>query len=140
MQLDASPARELARQVRQHPARVASGPAPADDGAGGPEHPSRWRRVVRHLRHDGGLPPAARAVPTGGGRGAPVATAVPLWSRAALSALGGSVRGAQAARVAFGESTIDVVLPGYTHLPRAPPVLLAPCCLASLELPVRDRA
>ncbi|HEY3581496.1 MAG TPA: argininosuccinate lyase, partial [Pyrinomonadaceae bacterium] len=41
--------------------------------------------------------------------------------------------------VAFGESNRDVVIPGYTHLQRAQPVLLAHWCLAYFEMLQRDR-
>jgi len=81
-----------------------------------------------------------RKLHTGRSRNDQVATDFRLWMREALDDLGGLVREVQEALVAFGESNIDVVLPGYTHLQRAQPVLLAHWCLAYFEMLVRDRA
>jgi argininosuccinate lyase len=39
----------------------------------------------------------------------------------------------------FAEANRDVVIPGYTHLQRAQPVLLAHWCLAYFEMLARDR-
>jgi argininosuccinate lyase len=59
--------------------------------------------------------------------------------REALDDLSGLVREVQAALVGFAESNRAVVIPGYTHLQRAQPVLLAHWCLAYFEMLARDR-
>jgi argininosuccinate lyase len=49
------------------------------------------------------------------------------------------LREAQTALLNFAETNQTVVLPGYTHLQRAQPVLLAHWCLAYFEMLARDR-
>jgi len=80
-----------------------------------------------------------RKLHTGRSRNDQVATDFRLWLREALDDLSGLVREAQAALVDFGEGNREVVLPGYTHLQRAQPVLLAHWCLAYFEMLQRDR-
>src|SRR5690242_19420838 len=70
-----------------------------------------------------------RKLHTGRSRNDQVATDFRLWMRQALDDLGGLERETQAALVEFGESNREVVIPGYTHLQRAQPVLLAHWCL-----------
>src|SRR5690349_20000192 len=50
-----------------------------------------------------------------------------------------ALRGVQAALLDLAESHADAVLPGYTHLQRAQPVLFAHWCLAYFEMFARDR-
>lgn len=80
-----------------------------------------------------------RKLHTGRSRNDQVATDFKIWMREALYDLNGLVREVQSALVAFGESNSDVVVPGYTHLQRAQPVLLAHWCLAYFEMLARDR-
>lgn len=80
-----------------------------------------------------------RKLHTGRSRNDQVATDFRLWIREALDHLDGLVRETQMALVDFGEGNRDVVIPGYTHLQRAQPVLLAHWCLAYFEMLVRDR-
>jgi argininosuccinate lyase len=80
-----------------------------------------------------------RKLHTGRSRNDQVATDFRLWVREAIHDLGGLVRGVQTALVAFGENNKQVVVPGYTHLQRAQPVLLAHWCLAYFEMLARDR-
>ena len=80
-----------------------------------------------------------RKLHTGRSRNDQVATDFRLWLREALYDLDGLVREVQAALIEFGESNRDVVVPGYTHLQRAQPVLLAHWCLAYFEMLMRDR-
>jgi len=79
-----------------------------------------------------------RKLHTGRSRNDQVATDFRLWMREALDDLSGLVREVQTALVDFGEGNRDVVLPGYTHLQRAQPVLLAHWCLAYFEMLQRD--
>ncbi len=80
-----------------------------------------------------------RKLLTGRSRNDQVATDFRLWLREALDDLDGLVRETQAALVDFAEANREVVIPGYTHLQRAQPVLLAHWCLAYFEMLARDR-
>src|SRR5688500_6698527 len=80
-----------------------------------------------------------RKLHTGRSRNDQVATDFRLWMREALDDLNGLIREAQTALVEFAEGNREVVIPGYTHLQRAQPVLLAHWCLAYFEMLARDR-
>jgi argininosuccinate lyase len=82
---------------------------------------------------------AGRKLHTGRSRNDQVATDFRLWLRQAIDHLDATVRLAQSALLDFAESNRDVVIPGYTHLQRAQPVLLAHWCLAYFEMLARDR-
>jgi argininosuccinate lyase len=75
---------------------------------------------------------------TGRSRNDQVATAFRLWLRDETDALIGSLKGTQAALIAAAERHIDAVMPGYTHLQRAQPILWAHWCLAYFEMLARD--
>ena len=79
-----------------------------------------------------------RKLHTGRSRNDQVATDFRLWIRAALDDLAELVREAQTALIEFAEGNRAVVMPGYTHLQRAQPVLLAHWCLAYFEMLARD--
>jgi argininosuccinate lyase len=80
-----------------------------------------------------------RKLHTGRSRNDQVATDFRIWIREALDQIRGLVREVQIALVDFGEENVAVVVPGYTHLQRAQPVLLAHWCLAYFEMLARDR-
>lgn len=80
-----------------------------------------------------------RKLHTGRSRNDQVATDLRLWLRDEIDQLGASLRDAQAALLDFAEANRDAVIPGYTHLQRAQPVLLAHWCLAYFEMLARDR-
>ena len=80
-----------------------------------------------------------RRLHTGRSRNDQVATDLRLWLRNAIDDLNVVVRDVQTALLDFAETNRDVVIPGYTHLQRAQPVLLAHWCLAYFEMLVRDR-
>jgi argininosuccinate lyase len=82
---------------------------------------------------------AGRKLHTGRSRNDQVATALRLWLRDEIDRVAASLRGAQAALLDLAESHADAVLPGYTHLQRAQPVLFAHWCLAYFEMFARDR-
>jgi argininosuccinate lyase len=67
-----------------------------------------------------------------------VATDLRLWMRDETKALIGSVRVLQKALVALAVRSGDAVMPGYTHLQRAQPVLAAHHLLAYVEMLDRD--
>ncbi len=80
----------------------------------------------------------ARKLHTARSRNDQVATDLRLWSREAADRLMSAVRALQAAFVAAARAHQDLVIPGYTHLQRAQPVLLAHHLLAYVEMLDRD--
>ncbi len=79
-----------------------------------------------------------RKLHTGRSRNDQVATDLRLWLRAEVDRILESLRGAQTALLDLAEEYRDAVLPGYTHLQRAQPVLWAHWCLAYFEMLSRD--
>lgn len=75
---------------------------------------------------------------TGRSRNDQVATAFRLWLRDAIAHLQTDTRGVQSALIAAAERHSNAVLPGYTHLQRAQPVMWAHWCLAYFEMLGRD--
>jgi argininosuccinate lyase len=82
---------------------------------------------------------AGRKLHTGRSRNDQVATAFRLWLREEIEEIDGLVRDLQAAILDIAEGFRDAVVPGYTHLQRAQPVLFAHWCLAYFEMLKRDR-
>ena len=80
-----------------------------------------------------------RRLHTGRSRNDQVATDFRLWMRAAIDDLSEALRDAQSSLLDFAQANREVVIPGYTHLQRAQPVLLAHWCLAYFEMLARDR-
>jgi argininosuccinate lyase len=80
-----------------------------------------------------------RKLHTGRSRNDQVVTDVKLWTREALDAVSGKLLDLQKALVEAAEGHRDLVLPGYTHLQRAQPVLAAHYFLAYVEKYQRDR-
>ncbi|HEX6718661.1 MAG TPA: argininosuccinate lyase [Pyrinomonadaceae bacterium] len=80
-----------------------------------------------------------RRLHTGRSRNDQVATDFRLWMRNAIDGLVEVIRDVQTSLLDFAEANRDVVIPGYTHLQRAQPVLLAHWCLAYFEMLLRDR-
>ncbi len=68
-----------------------------------------------------------------------VATDMRLWTREACGATGARVDRLIAVLAARAAETVDVLMPGYTHLQRAQPVRLAHHLLAWCEMLDRDR-
>lgn len=81
---------------------------------------------------------AGRKLHTGRSRNDQVATDFRLWTRSAIEDLRLRLNETAAALLDFADSNMDVVVPGYTHLQRAQPVLLAHWCLAYFEMLGRD--
>src|SRR6267142_1026499 len=82
---------------------------------------------------------AGRKLHTGRSRNDQVATDLRLLLRDAIDQLGSRVRSTQEALLDLAESKRDAVMPGYTHLQRAQPILFAHWCLAYFEMLTRDR-
>src|SRR5678810_274901 len=80
-----------------------------------------------------------RKLHTGRSRNDQVATDFRLWLRGSIDQLNETIRDTQSSLLDFAEANRDVVIPGYTHLQRAQPVLLAHWCLAYFEMLNRDR-
>jgi len=76
---------------------------------------------------------------TGRSRNDQVALDLRLWLRDACREVDGALAGLQRALVAVASRHADAILPGYTHLQRAQPVLLAHHLLAYREMLARDR-
>ena len=69
-----------------------------------------------------------------------VATGVKLWTREALDGIDAGLIGLQRALVSAALRHRTVILPGYTHMQRAQPVLAAHYLLAYVEMLERDRS
>jgi argininosuccinate lyase len=80
-----------------------------------------------------------RKLHTGRSRNDQVVTGVKLWVRDALHELDGRLLDLQRALLEAAERDRDLVLPGYTHLQRAQPILAAHYFLAYIEKYQRDR-
>ncbi len=76
---------------------------------------------------------------TGRSRNDQVALDMRLWLRAEIDALGTAIREVQTALLEQAERHRDCPMPGYTHLQRAQPVLLAHHLLAYVWMLQRDR-
>jgi argininosuccinate lyase len=75
---------------------------------------------------------------TGRSRNDQIATDMRLWLMSAIRYADHEIRHLQGALVAMAEKECDTVIPGYTHLQRAQPVLLAHHLLAYVEMLDRD--
>ena len=67
-----------------------------------------------------------------------VGTDLRLWTRRALVEIGSGLLDFAEALVTVAKANADVVMPGYTHLQRAQPVLLAHHLMAYVEMTLRD--
>ena len=81
---------------------------------------------------------AGKKLHTGRSRNDQVATDFRLWVRNAIDSLQEQLRDTQTALLDFAQTNRSIVIPGYTHLQRAQPVLLAHWCLAYFEMLARD--
>jgi argininosuccinate lyase len=80
-----------------------------------------------------------RKLHTGRSRNDQVVTDVKLWVRDAIEGIDARLRHLQTAYLSAAERERDLILPGYTHLQRAQPVLAAHYFLAYVEKFQRDR-
>src|SRR2546423_5797507 len=80
-----------------------------------------------------------RKLHTGRSRNDQVATDLRLWLREEIDKIVSAWTRTQEALLDIAEAHPDVVIPGYTHLQRAQPVLFAHWCLAYFEMLARDR-
>jgi argininosuccinate lyase len=82
---------------------------------------------------------AGRKLHTGRSRNDQVATDLRIWLRDEIDGLGNLLRNAQQALLDFADANLNIAIPGYTHLQRAQPILLAHWGLAYFEMLRRDR-
>ncbi|MDQ1707331.1 MAG: argininosuccinate lyase [Pyrinomonadaceae bacterium] len=80
-----------------------------------------------------------RKLHTGRSRNDQVATDLRLWLREAIDQLVAQLRATQETLVTLAETWPAAVLPGYTHLQRAQPILFVHWSLAYFEMLARDR-
>jgi argininosuccinate lyase len=80
-----------------------------------------------------------RKLHTARSRNDQVATDIRLWVREALDRVDASVAALQRTLVRAADRYQQVIVPGYTHLQRAQPVLLSHCLIAYVEKLERDR-
>jgi argininosuccinate lyase len=102
--------------------------------ASGAEDVHSWveMRLIERLGDVG------RKLHTGRSRNDQVATDLRLWTMEALELRISEIRAVQAALLDLGERSVEVILPGYTHLQRAQPISFAHWCLAYVEMLERD--
>src|SRR4051794_2168372 len=81
-----------------------------------------------------------RKLHTGRSRNDQVVTDVKLWVRDALDDIDGRLLALQRSLLGAAERDRDLIIPGYTHMQRAQPVLAAHYFLAYVEKYQRDRA
>ncbi len=93
--------------------------------------------IERRLRELVG--PVAGKVHTGRSRNDQVVTAFRLWMREALAHLESATRDLQQALVERAQADREVIVPGYTHLQQAQPIVLAHWWLAHFWALERDR-
>jgi argininosuccinate lyase len=113
----------------------------ADIEAGRMEYTTTLEDIHTHIeaaliRRLGDL---GRKLHTARSRNDQVVTDVKLWVREAIDALDARLADLQRAFVGFADRENDVVVPAYTHLQRAQPVLAAHYFLAYVEKFQRDR-
>jgi argininosuccinate lyase len=82
---------------------------------------------------------AAGRLHTARSRNDQIATDMRLYVMEACDDAGSGIKAAQAALLALAEANRDVIMPGYTHLQRAQPLLLAHHLLAYFEMLERDK-
>jgi argininosuccinate lyase len=80
-----------------------------------------------------------RKLHTGRSRNDQVATDFRLWTRDQVDETASAIKHTQEALLYLAEANSEVIMPGYTHLQRAQPILFAHWCLAYFEMLGRDR-
>src|SRR5882724_8775371 len=75
-----------------------------------------------------------RKLHTGRSRNDQVATDLRLWLREQIDDITSALRGTQEALLDLAEAHRESVIPGYTHLQRAQPVMFAHWCLAYFKM------
>ena len=82
---------------------------------------------------------AGKKLHTGRSRNDQVATDVRLWLRDRIDAIDERLSGVMTALVALARDHVDTIMPGFTHLQTAQPIVFAHHLLAWFEMAWRDR-
>lgn len=104
-----------------------------------------WDRALEDVHTNieaalvGKIGEAGKRLHTGRSRNDQIATDMRLWARDQVDAMAGLLYDVQAALVSLAEQHVDTIVPGYTHMQHAQPVLLAHHFLAYFEMFARDR-
>ncbi|RLB12496.1 MAG: argininosuccinate lyase [Deltaproteobacteria bacterium] len=69
-----------------------------------------------------------------------VALDMRLFIKDAIKEIDAGIKGLQLSLISLAEENLDIIIPGYTHLQKAQPVLLAHHLMAYYEMLKRDRA
>jgi argininosuccinate lyase len=113
-----------------------------DHGTADPNYFDKWPQEDIHTFVEAHLVEMAgdtgRKLHTGRSRNDQVATDLRLWLRDQIDAINEDLRGTQSSLLDLAAAHSEAVIPGYTHLQRAQPVLFAHWCLAYLEMFARD--
>lgn len=104
-----------------------------DDSAAEDVHSFVEARLVEMIGDTG------RKLHTGRSRNDQVATDLRLWLRDEIDGLTSALRETQKALLELAEAHRHEVMPGYTHLQRAQPIMFVHWCLAYFEMLARDR-
>jgi argininosuccinate lyase len=92
--------------------------------------------VIRKLKE---RTPLADKIHTGRSRNEQVSLDTRLWLRGEIDRIAGSLDAMVGSLLDIAERYPDAIIPGYTHLRRAQPVLWPHYCLAYFEMFARDR-
>ncbi|MHC4809620.1 MAG: argininosuccinate lyase [Planctomycetota bacterium] len=131
--LEAEEHARLAGALGELGAAIAAGDLDPASGTDEDIHPCVERELVARV---GAL---GKKLHTGRSRNDQVATDLRLWLREAIDGLRQGLAEVQRSLVVLAERERETVIPGYTHLQRAQPVLMAHWCLAWVEMFERDR-
>ncbi|MBN1257090.1 MAG: argininosuccinate lyase [Planctomycetes bacterium] len=102
---------------------------PADEDI----HMAIEKALIRRIGEPG------RKLHTARSRNDQVATDLRLWCREAIDGLDSKIKSLQQALLKTSQKHKDLIMPGYTHLQRAQPILLPQHLLAYIEMLGRDR-
>jgi argininosuccinate lyase/amino-acid N-acetyltransferase len=130
--LTADEADRLAEALEEVGALAATDPQAVRDAGDEDVHAWVEARLIERLGDLG------KKLHTGRSRNDQVSTDLRLWTRNALDGRHRDIRAVQAALVRLGQREVDTIIPGYTHLQRAQPLLMAHWCLAYVEMLERD--
>jgi argininosuccinate lyase len=83
-------------------------------------------------------PEAAKKMHTGRSRNEQVVNDVRLYCKDSIQKIGDLIKGFQVELVALAKKNLDVIIPGYTHLNRAQPVLFSHLVMSYVEMLERD--
>ncbi len=103
----------------------------------GEEHEDIHSLVERALVEKVGM--LGEKMHTGRSRNDQISLDVRIYVRESIDRVSDLIREVQSALVSLAEKNVDLIMPGYTHLQPAQPVLLAHHLLAYFEMMKRDR-